>query len=81
MGYIKGLLNLINDGKSNRMGKLKWGLIPGWAKDEKVSYKMLSSVIKYIIRIKISITYKCLENTNFYGIFLFTLFKINITYS
>ena len=24
---------VINDGKSNRMGFLKWGLVPPWAKD------------------------------------------------
>lgn len=25
------------------MGKLRWGLIPGWAKDEKIGYKMINA--------------------------------------
>ncbi|GIO01631.1 SOS response-associated peptidase [Brevibacillus laterosporus] len=31
-----------NKGK-NRIGQLKWGLIPSWAKDEKTSYKMINA--------------------------------------
>ncbi|GGA29263.1 SOS response-associated peptidase [Psychrobacillus lasiicapitis] len=37
------VVSIINDGKKNRLGKLRWGLIPGWAKDEKVSYKMINA--------------------------------------
>jgi len=28
---------VIHDGKRNRIGRLKWGLVPSWAKDEKTS--------------------------------------------
>lgn len=37
------VVSIINDGNKNRLGKLRWGLIPGWAKDEKVSYKMINA--------------------------------------
>lgn len=34
---------IINDGKRNRLGHLRWGLIPPWAKDEKIGYKMINA--------------------------------------
>ena len=34
---------IINDGKKNRLGHLRWGLIPPWAKDEKIGYKMINA--------------------------------------
>ncbi|MEM5017809.1 SOS response-associated peptidase [Metabacillus indicus] len=34
---------VINDGKQNRMGYLRWGLIPPWAKDEKIGYKTINA--------------------------------------
>lgn len=34
---------VINDGSKNRLGLLKWGLIPPWAKDEKIGYKMINA--------------------------------------
>ncbi len=34
---------LINDGRKNRLGHLRWGLIPPWAKDEKIGYKMINA--------------------------------------
>lgn len=34
---------VINDGKRNRLGTLRWGLIPSWAKDEKIGYKMINA--------------------------------------
>lgn len=37
------VLAVINDGKKNRLGHLRWGLIPPWAKDEKVGYKMINA--------------------------------------
>lgn len=33
------IVSIINDGTNNRMGHLKWGLIPTWAKDETVDEK------------------------------------------
>lgn len=37
------VLSIINDGQKNRMGFLKWGLIPSWAKDEKMASKMINA--------------------------------------
>ena len=34
---------VINDGVKNRLGYLRWGLIPPWAKDEKIGYKMINA--------------------------------------
>ncbi|WP_252502563.1 SOS response-associated peptidase [Sporosarcina sp. Marseille-Q4943] len=34
---------IINDGHKNRLGHLRWGLIPPWAKDEKIGYKMINA--------------------------------------
>lgn len=34
---------IINDGSKNRLGRLRWGLIPPWAKDEKIGYKMINA--------------------------------------
>lgn len=34
---------IINDGTKNRLGYLRWGLIPPWAKDEKIGYKMINA--------------------------------------
>ncbi|MDM5298136.1 SOS response-associated peptidase [Bacillus pumilus] len=39
----QNILAVINDGSKNRLGKLKWGLIPPWAKDEKIGYKMINA--------------------------------------
>ncbi|MFD4819006.1 SOS response-associated peptidase [Peribacillus butanolivorans] len=37
------VLSVINDGSRNRLGYLRWGLIPYWAKDEKMGYKMINA--------------------------------------
>lgn len=29
------VMAVINDGERNRLGELKWGLVPSWAQDEK----------------------------------------------
>ncbi len=34
---------IINDGRKNRLGGLRWGLIPPWAKDEKIGCKMINA--------------------------------------
>lgn len=39
----QSVIAIINDGTSNRMGQLRWGLIPSWAKDEKIGYKMINA--------------------------------------
>lgn len=37
------VLAVIHDGKEKRAGYLKWGLVPSWAKDEKIGYKMINA--------------------------------------
>ena len=37
------VLSVINDGLKNRLGYLKWGLVPSWAKDAKVGFKMINA--------------------------------------
>jgi putative SOS response-associated peptidase YedK len=37
------VVSIINDGTKNRMGYLKWGLIPSWAKDDKMASKMINA--------------------------------------
>ena len=37
------VLAIIHDGQEKRAGYLRWGLVPSWAKDEKVGYKMINA--------------------------------------
>jgi putative SOS response-associated peptidase YedK len=37
------VLAVINDGKKNRLGELKWGLVPSWANDQKIGNKMINA--------------------------------------
>src|SRR5699024_9590872 len=37
------VLAVIHDGKKRRAGYLKWGLVPAWAKDEKIGNKMINA--------------------------------------
>ena len=37
------VIAVINDGSKNRVGHLKWGLVPPWAKDVKIGYKMINA--------------------------------------
>ncbi|HLR70428.1 MAG TPA: SOS response-associated peptidase [Pseudogracilibacillus sp.] len=37
------VLVIIHDGKQKRAGYLRWGLVPSWAKDEKIGYKMINA--------------------------------------
>ncbi|MCG7337169.1 SOS response-associated peptidase [Sporosarcina sp. ACRSM] len=39
----QNVLSVINDGENNRLGYLHWGLIPPWAKDKKIGYKMINA--------------------------------------
>ena len=39
----QSVLSVINDGSINRLGYLKWGLVPSWAKEEKVGYKLINA--------------------------------------
>ncbi|MGO4369454.1 SOS response-associated peptidase [Paenibacillus sp. 2TAB19] len=37
------VLAVINDGSANRLGELKWGLVPPWADDPKVGFMMINA--------------------------------------
>ncbi|MFZ7943289.1 SOS response-associated peptidase [Neobacillus sp. 19] len=39
----QSVLAVINDGRSNRMGFLRWGLVPPWAKDVSIGNKMINA--------------------------------------
>lgn len=34
---------VINTGTSNKLGELRWGLVPSWAKDDKIGSKMINA--------------------------------------
>jgi putative SOS response-associated peptidase YedK len=37
------VITIINDGAKNRVGTLRWGLVPSFAKDEKIGYQMINA--------------------------------------
>ncbi|SDK35292.1 SOS response-associated peptidase [Sediminibacillus albus] len=37
------ILAVIHNGESQKAGYLKWGLVPSWAKDAKIGYKMINA--------------------------------------
>ncbi|OLS40358.1 SOS response-associated peptidase [Bacillus sp. MRMR6] len=39
----QSVLSVINDGEQNKMGFLRWGLIPAWAKDPSIGFKMINA--------------------------------------
>lgn len=39
----QSILAVINDGMKNRLGYLNWGLIPEWAKDDKMAAKLMNA--------------------------------------
>lgn len=39
----QSVLAVINDGQNNRAGMLRWGLIPSFAKNERIGYKMINA--------------------------------------
>lgn len=43
------VMAVVNDGKRNRLGYLKWGLIPSWANDEKIGSKLINARAETII--------------------------------
>ncbi|MEK0313203.1 SOS response-associated peptidase [Cohnella sp. 56] len=39
---------VVNDGRRNRLGLLKWGLVPPWAEDPKIGSKMLNARVETV---------------------------------
>ncbi|RKP50045.1 SOS response-associated peptidase [Cohnella endophytica] len=40
---------VVNDGENNRLGELRWGLVPSWAKDDKIGSKMINARAETIL--------------------------------
>ncbi|MDR4934991.1 SOS response-associated peptidase [Rossellomorea marisflavi] len=40
---IQEVFSIISDGKKRRGGTLRWGLVPHWAKEAKIGYKMINA--------------------------------------
>lgn len=40
---MQQVLAVVHDGERNRMGELRWGLVPSWADDEKIGAKMINA--------------------------------------
>jgi len=43
------VISIINDGKKNRVGVFKWGLVPPFATDEKIGYNMINAKAETLI--------------------------------
>lgn len=39
----QNVFSIIHDGKQQRAGSLKWGLVPSWANDKRIGYKMINA--------------------------------------
>jgi putative SOS response-associated peptidase YedK len=39
----QNILTVIHDGKKNRLGPLRWGLVPSWARDKKIGSKLINA--------------------------------------
>ena len=37
------VISIIHDGKQNRIGYLRWGLVPSWAKEENMGYRLINA--------------------------------------
>ncbi|MFC0213132.1 SOS response-associated peptidase [Paenibacillus chartarius] len=40
---MQQVLAVIHDGERNRLGELRWGLVPSWAGDEKIGSRMINA--------------------------------------
>jgi len=40
---MQNVTAVIHDGTRNRLGELRWGLVPSWAKDDKIGSKMINA--------------------------------------
>lgn len=39
----QNVIAVVHDGKQNRIGFLKWGLVPSWSKDPSIGHKMINA--------------------------------------
>lgn len=40
---MQNVTAIVHDGQNNRIGQLRWGLVPSWASDEKIGSKMINA--------------------------------------
>lgn len=40
---MQQVMAVVHDGEKNRLGELRWGLVPSWAKDDKMASKMINA--------------------------------------
>lgn len=40
---MQQVMAVVHDGEKNRLGELRWGLVPSWAKDDKFAGKMINA--------------------------------------
>jgi putative SOS response-associated peptidase YedK len=43
------ILSIVNDGKKNRIGLIRWGLVPSFAKDESIGSRMINAKSETIV--------------------------------
>ncbi|MDF2716563.1 MAG: response-associated peptidase [Paenibacillus sp.] len=46
---MQNIMAVIHDGEKNRLGELRWGLVPSWASDEKIGSKMINARAETIL--------------------------------
>ncbi|MBP1992756.1 SOS response-associated peptidase [Paenibacillus eucommiae] len=46
---MQEIMAVIHDGERNRLGQMKWGLVPSWAKDAKIGSKMINARAETIL--------------------------------
>lgn len=40
---MQNVLAVVHDGEKNRLGELRWGLVPSWASDDRIGSKMINA--------------------------------------
>ncbi|TFE23378.1 SOS response-associated peptidase [Cohnella luojiensis] len=46
---MQNVTAVIHDGEKNKLGELRWGLVPSWASDEKIGSKMINARAETIL--------------------------------
>jgi putative SOS response-associated peptidase YedK len=46
---MQNILAVVKDGENNRLGELRWGLVPSWASDDRLGSKMINARAETIL--------------------------------
>ncbi|MCD9020412.1 SOS response-associated peptidase [Cohnella silvisoli] len=46
---MQNILAIVHDGENNRLGELRWGLVPSWASDDRLGSKMINARAETIL--------------------------------